>query len=169
MLVYSILWYNVPWSHGPEIGTWSNTSQDWPSFCALWLGSISELWSTSLMYFSVVSLCNAGDMSQGTSQGISVFPLRREMPNSVLGDVCGCGYMQDILGPFFVFVNVDICCCSVTKLCLTLCNPKDSIAHQGPPSMVFPRQEYWSGLPFPSPGDLPDPGIACIGRQVLYH
>ena len=27
------------------------------------------------------------------------------------------------------------------------------------PSMGFPRQEYWSGLPFPSPGDLPDPGI----------
>ena len=32
-------------------------------------------------------------------------------------------------------------------------------AHQAPPSMEFSRQEYWSGLPFPSPGDLPDPGI----------
>ena len=32
-------------------------------------------------------------------------------------------------------------------------------AHQAPPSMGFSRQEYWSGLPFPSPGDLPDPGI----------
>ena len=31
--------------------------------------------------------------------------------------------------------------------------------HQAPLSMGFPRQEYWSGLPFPSPGDLPDPGI----------
>ena len=31
--------------------------------------------------------------------------------------------------------------------------------HQAPPSMGFPRQEYWSGLLFPSPGDLPDPGI----------
>ena len=30
---------------------------------------------------------------------------------------------------------------------------------QAPPSMGFSRQEYWSGLPFPSPGDLPDPGI----------
>ena len=30
---------------------------------------------------------------------------------------------------------------------------------QAPPSMEFPRQKYWSGLPFPSPGDLPDPGI----------
>ena len=31
-------------------------------------------------------------------------------------------------------------------------------AYQAPPSMGFSRQEYWSGLPFPSPGDLPDPG-----------
>ena len=32
-------------------------------------------------------------------------------------------------------------------------------AHQAPLSMGFSRQEYWRGLPFPSPGDLPDPGI----------
>ena len=31
-------------------------------------------------------------------------------------------------------------------------------AHQTPLSMEFPRQEYWNGLPFPTPGDLPDPG-----------
>ena len=34
-----------------------------------------------------------------------------------------------------------------------------TVAHQAPPSMGFSRQEYWSGLPFPSPGDLTDPGI----------
>ena len=34
-----------------------------------------------------------------------------------------------------------------------------TIACQAPLSMGFSRQEYWSGLPFPSPGDLPDPGI----------
>ena len=33
------------------------------------------------------------------------------------------------------------------------------VAYQAPLSMGFSRQEYWSGLPFPSPGDLPDPGI----------
>ena len=32
-------------------------------------------------------------------------------------------------------------------------------AYQAPPSMGFSRQEYWSGSPLPSPGDLPDPGI----------
>ena len=34
-----------------------------------------------------------------------------------------------------------------------------SVAHQAPLSMEFSRQEYWSGLPFPPPEDLPDPGI----------
>ena len=34
-----------------------------------------------------------------------------------------------------------------------------AVARQAPLSMGFPRQQYWSGLPFPSPGDLPDPGI----------
>ena len=34
-----------------------------------------------------------------------------------------------------------------------------TVAHQAPPSMGFSRQESWSGLSFPSPGDLPDPGI----------
>ena len=34
-----------------------------------------------------------------------------------------------------------------------------TVAHQAPPSMGFSRQEYWSGLPLPFPGDLPDPGI----------
>ena len=45
-------------------------------------------------------------------------------------------------------------------------------AHQAPLSTGFSSQEYWSGLPFPSPGDLPGPGIEpglhhC--RQILYH
>ena len=40
-----------------------------------------------------------------------------------------------------------------------LCDPMDRSLHQAPPSMGFSRQEYWSGLPFPSPGNLLDPGI----------
>ena len=46
----------------------------------------------------------------------------------------------------------------VAKSCLTLVTPW-TIACQAPLSMGFSRQEYWSGLPLPSPGDLPDPGI----------
>ena len=59
----------------------------------------------------------------------------------------------------------------VTKSCPTLVTPW-TVALQAPLSMGFPRHEYWSGLPFPSPGDLPDPGnqalISCTGRQILY-
>ena len=46
----------------------------------------------------------------------------------------------------------------VTKLCLTLATPW-TVAHQAPLSIGFSRQENWSELPFPLPGDLPDPGI----------
>ena len=45
----------------------------------------------------------------------------------------------------------------VSELCLFV--TPQSIAHQASLSMEFSRQEYWSGLPFPSPGDLPDPGM----------
>ena len=47
----------------------------------------------------------------------------------------------------------------VAQSCLTFCDPMDCIACQAPLSMEFFRQEHWSGLPFPSPGHLPDPGI----------
>ena len=46
----------------------------------------------------------------------------------------------------------------VAKLCLTLAIPW-TVARQAPLSMGFSRQEYWNGLPFPSPGDIPNPGI----------
>ena len=46
----------------------------------------------------------------------------------------------------------------VAKSCLTLATPW-TVAHQAPLSMGFPRQAYQSGLPFPSPGELPDSGI----------
>ena len=46
-------------------------------------------------------------------------------------------------------------------------DPMDYIAHQAPLSMGFSRQEYWSGLPFPSPGDLPDPGIKPESPALL--
>ena len=46
-------------------------------------------------------------------------------------------------------------CFSCIRLLATLW----TVVCQAPLSMGFSRQEYWSGLPFPSPGDLPDPGI----------
>ena len=46
----------------------------------------------------------------------------------------------------------------VAQLCPTLCDPMDCRNPKLPLSMGFSRQEYWSWFPFPSPGDLPDPG-----------
>ena len=46
----------------------------------------------------------------------------------------------------------------VTKSCPTLAT-QWTVARQAPQSMGFSRQEYWRGLPFPSPGDLPNPGV----------
>ena len=46
----------------------------------------------------------------------------------------------------------------VAKSCLTLAT-QWTVTRQAPLSMGFSRQEYWSGLPVPSPGDLPNPGI----------
>ena len=59
------------------------------------------------------------------------------------------------------------CCCSclVTKSCSSLCDPLP-VAHQAPLSMGFPRQESWSGVPFPSPEDLPDPGIKPVSPTL---
>ena len=50
-----------------------------------------------------------------------------------------------------------------------------TVAPQAPLSMGFSKQEYWSGRPFPPPGDLPHRGIkpisciSCTGRWILYH
>ena len=54
----------------------------------------------------------------------------------------------------------------VAELYPTLATPW-TVAHQAPLSMGFPRQEYLSGLPFPSPGDLPDPGIEHVSPALL--
>ena len=58
--------------------------------------------------------------------------------------------------------------CSVAQSCLTLWNLW-TVAHQAPLSVEFFRQEYWSGLPFPAVGDLPNPRIepASLGSPAL--
>ena len=65
--------------------------------------------------------------------------------------------------------------CLVTQSYQTLAAPW-IVARQVPLSMGFLRQEYWRGLPFPPPGDLPHPGIkprvpgiSCVSRQLLYN
>ena len=61
-------------------------------------------------------------------------------------------YLLDISSYIYVCV---LSCFSHIRLFVTLW----TVAHQAPLSMGFSRQEYWSGLPFPSPGNLSDPGV----------
>ena len=53
----------------------------------------------------------------------------------------------------------------VPQLCLTFVTPW-TVARQAPLSMGFSRQEYWSGLSFPSPGDLPNPGSKPVSPAL---
>ena len=59
-------------------------------------------------------------------------------------------------------VTLDICAMFSHSVVSNSCDLMDYIAHQAPLSMWFPRQEYWSGLPSPSPGDFPDPRIEPV-------
>ena len=55
--------------------------------------------------------------------------------------------------------DIRVCVCVWALSHVQLLVTPWTITHQAPLSMRFPRQEYWSQLPFPTPGDLPDPGI----------
>ena len=55
--------------------------------------------------------------------------------------------------------------CDAKSFCVLLFATPWIVAHQAPLSMGFSRQEYWSGLPYPPPGDLPDPGIEPMSLQ----
>ena len=59
--------------------------------------------------------------------------------------------------PGLVFAPIHACVHVQLHNCVQPSVTLWAIAHQTPVSMGFPRQEYWSGLPFPSPSDLPDP------------
>ena len=59
----------------------------------------------------------------------------------------------------FVFNSTSSLCAQSLQSCPNLCNAMDYIACQAPLSIEFSRQEYYSGLPCPPSGDLPDPGI----------
>ena len=70
---------------------------------------------------------------------------------------CTCAFF---FSNFKLFISES----EVTQSCPTLATPW-TVAHQVPPSMGFSRQEYWSGLPFPSPGDLPNIRLPLFPNQ----
>ena len=89
----------------------------------------------------------------------------------------GISEMVFMLGSTECYGLVCVCVCMRVWVCYLLSHARLFVtpltaACQAPLSMEFSRQEYWSGLPFPSPGDLPDPGIeprspALLGRFFM--
>ena len=82
------------------------------------------------------------------------------------------GYLFYLFLSFFVYLFIY----SYVLSHVPLSGTPWTVAHQACLSMGFPRQEYWRGLPLPSPGDLPNPGIkplgltaSCLGRQVRHY
>ena len=77
--------------------------------------------------------------------------------------LCRGWYTKLLFLPLFdkwwFFSSSCVCCVLSHFSRVQLCATPWTVAHQAPLSLECPRQEYWSGLPFPSPGDLPDPGI----------
>ena len=74
----------------------------------------------------------------------------------------------------FLYVCVCVCVCVCAQLCLALCGPMD--CSSTPLSMGLTRQEYWSGLPFPTPGESSQPRdwthiscASCIVPWILYY
>ena len=61
--------------------------------------------------------------------------------------------------------NIYMLCCVLLSRVQLFVTPW-TVARQAPLSMGFPRQEYWNGLQFPPPGDLPDPGIETVSPAL---
>ena len=82
-------------------------------------------------------------------------PLARRLPRATKPQDRKPREQRETLTTSLAYLGLH-CYCWVTKSCLTVCDPLD----RRPPgsSVRSPRQEYWSELPFPPPGDLPNPG-----------
>ena len=72
-------------------------------------------------------------------------------------------YQQHLLQ----WVECVVCMRSRAWSCPTLCDLMNSLAHQAPLSMESSRQEYWSGLPFPPPGDLLNPRVKPMSPALV--
>ena len=79
--------------------------------------------------------------------------------------VTGLEYITMILTYIHNQRNSYLLACLVANMCLTLASSW-TVACQAPLSMAFFRQEYWSGLPFPSPGDLPNSVIEPVSPAL---
>ena len=110
-------------------------------------------WITDTMWWSLGAKENMRNIHMGVKSGpLWLFPVEVGFQNRSLQ-----AYLKVLQQASSFAVTMIV---SVAQPCRTLWDAMDwAVAHQAPQSMKFSRREYWSGLPFPSPGDLPDPGI----------
>ena len=92
-------------------------------------------------------------------------------PQSRCGSFHKVQFIVDTGHDLVIKDTLKVSCCLVTKSCSDFFVTPWTVTHQDPLSKGFPREEYWSGLPFPSPGHLPDSGIKpnSFNRQILYQ
>ena len=121
-------------------------------------------------YIQYASLCIRGKKSK-CQQGCQDNLMRKKHFSNNGARITGCTQAR---------INVDSIlthACLLSRFsCAELCVTLWTVALQSPLSKGFSRQENWSRLPFPCPGDLCDPGIeptslmsTCNGRWILYH
>ena len=170
----SILAWRIPWTeeHGM---LWSMGSQrvghDWMTFTSL----------HSCFCTSSLKIIKYWELFEGNHCGLAQITYRLFRPKWVL--LCQeswfwFSFSKDPLLYLFTQPHpvgvIEIMCVQLSRFSrVQLFATPGTVAHQPPLSMVFSRQEYWSGLPFSPPGDLPDQNcvscISYIGSQVLYH
>ena len=113
-----------------------------------------------------ISICNPYNQLQLLENNFSDFPLSpvdrdndilQKIKNVMVEKLSSSGVKLSFSKNVCMCVCVCVCVC-VSQSCPTLCDLMDC-SLPGSSVTEFSRQEYWSGLPFPSPGDLPDPGM----------
>ena len=100
------------------------------------------LWFTCFKWNSHFYICGNINNNKNTIQHL--------LNATMFQELCYSFILSQLIFTMVVVYSLSRVCLFVTPW---------TIALQAPLSMGFPRQEYWSSLPFPSPGDLPDPGI----------
>ena len=110
--------------------------------------------STNYIYFSQLSYGSLVMLNLVTTQVIMMF---KYFTNFIIYWANHLYYVCFVIFNSYSHFSIKVKVRSLSRVRLFVTSW--TVAYQALPSMGFSRQEYWSGLPFPSPGDLPDPGI----------
>ena len=146
-------WKNLLWSWFPEL-----------IFLCSWALPLSVHWPGDLLLTNRMWQKGQNVISMGKLEKMWLPPYEQIL--------LGLLVLQTLIQQVAMLERpITLSCFSHVWLCVT----PWTAASQAPLSMGFPKQEYWSGLPFPFPGDLPDPGTEPVSfhllhcRQILYH